>query len=213
MKSNIHRNIFDQSEIDRLIKYFNLDVVPFESPQLVNSEIQCRDKGLGWDKPVSVVRSIVGPKLRNILGRDFKFITGTFKESIIPYVPHVDNNYLFKRADLIDEYDRSAEGVAFLIPLMEDQRLMTVTFDVYDEKYDMGEDLHESWTTGHNDISIDEFGHLAENVRKDINKINVDQIFHWKMGDMLSWTRDQLHTSNDFRRHGIIKKFLILHVI
>ena len=213
MASKIYKEIFSQSDINQLVRYFNLDVIPFQKPQLINGKTQCLDKGLDWDKPVSVVRSIVGPKLRNVLGRDFKFIVGSYKESIIPYVPHIDNNYLFRRANLIDDYDRSAEGVAFLIPLMEDQRLMTITFDVYDEKYDMGEDLHESWVTGHNDISVDEFGHLTENVRKDINKINVDQIFHWRMGDMLSWTRDQLHTSNDFQRHGIIKKFLILHVV
>jgi hypothetical protein len=210
--SMIYENIFSLKEIEILLKYF--DTQPYTHIEEVNGVIRCKNKNLDYQIPNSLVHNIVRPKLQLLLG-DHEISSGSYKESYFPYATHVDGRH---RPDMLDGTIYQIEtklnlDIAVLIPLSENFNYKTVTFNAYDEKYNgMGTELKEEWLVSSNDLDLNEFDHIQESVRKNLVKLPLDKIFTWKIGSVFTWNRDQLHTSTNFAKHNLIKKFMILFI-
>ena len=65
-----------------------------------------------------------------------------------------------------------------------------------------------NWYGDKNLLNTKEFGHE----RRNITLLPVDVEYSWRLGDILTWDRDQLHISADFTRFEVTKKFLILFI-
>jgi hypothetical protein len=93
---------------------------------------------------------------------------------------------------------------ALLIPLVEGPDYKPVTFRCYSD----ANQINKQWLQGKNTLNFLEYSHCS-NI---IIQLPVDVEYAWRLGDILSWDRDQLHASADFTRFGVIKKFLILFI-
>ena len=103
--------------------------------------------------------------------------------------------------------------MAVLIPLVENEHFNTVTFKCYDSNYGgQGDPFKPEWLTSSNDLDLELFTHIRPEVRKDISKLPFDKMFNWKLGSCFMWPRDQLHSSTDFGKYGLLKKFMILFI-
>ena len=210
--STIYENIFSLKEIEILLKYF--DNQPYSNIQEIDGVLWCKNKDLDYQIPNSLVHKIVRPKIQSLIG-DHEINNGSYKESYFPYATHIDGPLL--RGVLDDNIyqieTNLTHNISILIPLSENPVFKTVTFNIHDTKYNgMGSTLKEEWLISSNDLDLNEFDHIQEDVRKDIAKLPLDTIFHWKIGSVFTWSKDQLHTSTNFAKYNLNKKFMILFI-
>lgn len=203
----IHKNIFTLSEIYILQEHFaNAPVSSVEAKGNVN-------KNLDYHITDSLCRSIVYPKIQTIIG-DHQFGSGSYKECTVPYKLHYDNQNTHDYIGAAFNHKVDKNKVV-LIPLVEGNDFSTVTFNVFsaDSKPNAIE-VSDNDMRSFNDLDLDLFSHIPEPNRSKIRYLPVDVYYQWKLGDMLVWSRDQLHCSTNFLRSNkdLVKKFIVIFI-
>ena len=198
MSSNIYPNVFTKDEIDSLIKFY-------KSKEVKATDYWSNNKYLEYQIPTDFSHQILNPKITKILGAH-DFFTGSYKECIHPYGLHVDSYEAHIETNTITGFSSvKKHNKALLIPLVEGSAYKTVTFNCYSlvNQFDISK-----WHGEKNLLDPIEFLHET----RDITLLPVDIEYSWRLGDILTWDRDQLHISADFTRTGVTKKFLILFI-
>jgi hypothetical protein len=210
MNSKIYQNIFSAAELTILQDHF--DQKPFTHIQIENDVVWCKNKNLDYHIPNTPVYEIVKAKITEIIG-EHNIASGSYKESYVPYRLHIDGS---GRPDFklnsISNLEPNKD-VAVLIPLNENKNFRTITFRCYDSTFPKNSPLKNEWLNSANNLDLDYFTHINENDRKHIPLLPLDQIYEWKLGSCFLWPRSQLHTSTDFAKYGLIKKFMILFIV
>jgi len=203
----VFHNVFTAEEIAELLEHFApASIAAVEGNGTVN-------KNLDYQLEDSVSYRIIHPKIHNIIG-DHVFGSGSYKECNKPYGVHYDNNSTHNAYYPV--FDRSMDkNKVFLIPLVEGPEFSTVTYNIFSDNVEpMNVVVDEKYLGADNGIDPAYFSHIPEPARAQQTRLPVDVHYHWKLGDMLVWRRDQLHTSTNFLRFGkdIIKKFIVIFV-
>ena len=198
MSSKIYSNVFTQEEIDLIIEFY-------ESKEIKATDHWSNNKYLEYQVPEDFSYQVLNPKLTEILG-DHEFDTGAYKECVQPYGLHVDAYKAHQDTNTITSFSSAKKhNKALLIPLVEGPAYKTVTFKCYSStnNYNLS-----NWYGDKNLLNTKECGHE----RRNITLLPVDVEYSWRLGDILTWDRDQLHISADFTRFEVTKKFLILFI-
>lgn len=178
---------------------------------LWNEKLQQADKSLDYHLPQSVVRRVIKPKLDSIIGADHEFSMGCYMQALKPLPTHIDNYASMTRHHGFS-YARQYQ-CSVLIPLAEDPEFRTVIFDVLSEDdLGMGQPLPAQFLTGSNDLDLTWFSHVPEAARCQIPQLPLQMIYQWKLGSMVIWPRTALHTSTDFGKFGLQKKWVIIFI-
>jgi hypothetical protein len=198
MSSNVYSNVFTKEEIDSIIKFY-------ESKEIKARDQWSNNKYLEYQIPEDFSYKLLNPKLTEILG-EHEFATGTYKECIQPYGLHIDAYQAHQETNTITSFSSAKKhNKALLIPLVEGPAYKTVTFKCYSQVNRL--DISD-WYGDKNSLDPTEFRHE----RRNLTLLPVDVEYSWRLGDMLTWDRDQLHISADFTRFGVTKKFLVLFI-
>jgi hypothetical protein len=198
MTSKVYTGILSQSEIDSIIKFY-------ETKEIKATDHWSNNKYLEYQIPEDFSYQLLNPKLTEILG-DHEFATGAYKECIRPYGLHVDAYEAHQETNTITSFSSAKKhNKALLIPLVEGPAYKTVTFNCYAT---VNRNDISDWYGDKNSLDPKEFRHE----RRDLTLLPVDIEYSWRIGDILTWDRDQLHMSADFTRFGVTKKFLILFI-
>jgi hypothetical protein len=198
MSSKVYSNVFTKEEIDLIIEFY-------ESKEIKARDQWSNNKYLEYHIPEDFLYQILNPKLTEILG-EHEFATGAYKECIQPYCLHVDAYEAHQETNTITSFSSAKKhNKALLIPLVEGPAYKTVTFKCYSStnNYNLLD-----WYGDKNSLDATEFPHE----KNKITLLPVDVEYSWRIGDILTWDRDQLHISADFTRFGVTKKFLILFI-
>jgi len=179
----------------------------YESKPVAAQDYWSKNKNLEYQIVEDFSYKLLHPRLESLLG-EHEFATGAYKECVNPYGLHVDSYQAHCDTDSITTFSSSTKhNSAFLIPLVEGHCYKTVTFKCYSSNNNF-ESLMSQWSTHKNNLNLDEFPHESSR----IDQLPVDVEYVWQLGDILSWDRNQLHISSDFRRFGVTKKFLIMFI-
>jgi hypothetical protein len=198
VSSKIYSNVFTKEEIDSIIKFY-------ESKEIKATDYWSNNKYLEYQIPEDFSYRLLNPKLTAILG-DHEFATGAYKECIQPYGLHVDAYTAHQETNTITSFSSTKKhNKALLIPLVEGPAYKTVTFNCYSQVNCSDISV---WYGDKNSLDPNEFRHEQRN----LTLLPVDVEYSWRLGDILTWDRDQLHMSADFTRFGVTKKFLILFI-
>lgn len=172
------------------------------------------NKNLDYHVAGSTTNDIIRPKLNQIIGHDHEFSTGCYKETCVPYQTHTDSRAVYE--DFKQHHDfssRSKYDCAVLIPLNVDPEFRTVFFNIHsDDNLGMGEHIPEQYLTGHNELDLSWFDHMTDSARKQIPRMELDLVWSWKIGGALVWPRSQLHSSTNYAKFGLCKRFVIMFI-
>lgn len=198
MSSRVYSNVFTKEEIDLIIEFY-------DSKEVKATDHWSNNKYLEYQIPEDFSYQLLNPKLTEILG-DHEFATGAYKECIRPYGLHVDAYEAHQETNAITSFSSTKKhNKALLIPLVEGPAYKTVTFKCYSP---VNCNDISSWYGDKNLLDPFDFPHEHRN----LTLLPVDVEYSWRLGDMLTRERDQLHISADFTRFGVTKKFLILFI-
>lgn len=208
-------NIFSKQEVFELLNHFkDLPVDHFYE------KAQTKNKNLNYHIQDSIAWKIIKPKISKILNDDtHNFLAGAYKEYTIPFQLHIDN--IFPTAKMIFEHEKK-HFKAFLIPLMDGPNLKTAIFDVHcqpghpftagysvEDQYVALKEFCQDTPT---ELDMNEFDHIHEPLRELLPYVPVDGIVPWHIGDVIMWDIDQLHCSTNFKKHNIVKKFIVVMI-
>jgi hypothetical protein len=197
MSSKVYSNIFPKQEINLIIDFF-------ESKSIAAQDEYSKNKNLEYQIPEDFSYQLLNPRITEILGKH-EFATGAYKECVKPYSLHVDAYKAHEGTGTITTFATAKKhNKALLIPLVEGPGYKTVTFKCYSDT----NQIKQEWLQGKNTLDFSEYSHCSNS----ITQLPVDVEYAWRLGDVLSWNRDQLHASADFTRFGVTKKFLILFI-
>jgi hypothetical protein len=198
MSSKIYSNVFTKEEIDSIIEFY-------ESKEIKATDYWSNNKYLEYQIPEDFSYQLLNPKLTKILG-EHEFATGAYKECIHPYGLHVDAYEAHQETNTITSFSSAKKhNKALLIPLVEGPAYKTVTFKCYSS---VNRNDISDWYGDKNLLDPTDFPHE----QRGLTLLPVDVEYSWRLGDMLTRDRDQLHMSADFTRFGVTKKFLILFI-
>lgn len=207
-KTQVFKSIFTPEEIASLKKDFD------RKPDLPNPHADYKgfvDRNLDYTMPLSVAHRIIKPKLDRVLGPDHEFSSGAYKYGTGPVTPHIDNLASRQRYRTFSETPKYQCGL--LIPMVEGPEYKTVTFDVFSkELFTQDDEIPQQWLTGHNDLDLEDFGHVPEPNRSRLNQLPVDTVYTWRIGDCLSWHSEQLHLSTNYARFGLTKTYVLMFI-
>lgn len=169
------------------------------------------NKNLDYQFEDSVSRQILKPKLDQIFGEDHIVAQGCYKINSLPLGTHIDNDgTLYKWAK---EDTPAKHETGMIIPLNESEHFCTVTFEVFsDTWHGMSELLPQELETGSNDFDLTKLDHIAEPARSQLRRFDISLVYNWNLGSAVTWHKNQLHTSTNFAKHGLEKKFILLFI-
>ena len=167
------------------------------------------DRPLDYHLPTSIVRKIVKPKIDSLIGEDHEFSTGCYKEVWDPYGTHADNLAFQSKYFTFNSEPNHYCGI--MIPLVQDPEFRTVFFKTHThDDLGVGKPLPEEYLSSQNDLNPSWFSHVEQPARDQMKRLPLEQVYQWKLGDMIVWPRTQLHTSTDFSKFGLCKRFIIV---
>jgi hypothetical protein len=197
MTSKVYTNIFSREEIDLINEFYG-------SRTVAAVDYWSKNKNLEYHIPEDFSYQLLNPKITQLLG-EHEFATGAYKECVKPYAVHVDAYKIHQGTGTITTFATvQKHNKALLIPLVEGPGYKTVTFKCYSDT----NQIKQEWLQDKNTLDFSDYTHCNKN----ITQLPVDIEYSWRLGDVLSWDRDQLHASADFTRFGVTKKFLILFI-
>jgi hypothetical protein len=203
--SKIISDMFTATEIALLVQ--DCDIRPVAE---IDNSINI-SKNFDYQISGSASNKIIKPKLDKLFGPEHTVSQGCYKIISAPYGTHIDNDG-FRQQHYAHSHDAKFE-TAVLIPLVEDPRFCTITFDIFtDEIHGMSKLLPAKFETGSNSFDLTELDHIAQPAREQISRFNIDTVFRWKLGSAVTWHKNQLHTSTNFAKFGLVKKFIIIFV-
>lgn len=197
----IHRGVFSTQEIQDLIDYYRDQ--PYVKEKMLDGGLQYKNKNNDYNIDTSVPYKIINPKLKNILG-EHSMQFGTYLESHKPFSLHVDNNTTFQNKGMYQHLSNAHKNLSVLIPLSEHELFSTVFFDYSIELFDKNCSLPRVLDQPQSCESL--LSHLSLEWQEQIQWIPVDGIFHWRLGDLAVWHRDQLHCASNFLSSGLTKQ-------
>lgn len=208
----IYKQLFTQKEIDKLIKYKNLQ--PVNDVNLLEGKTKVNYRKINEHHPVSVFTRIVVPKVKELFPK-FIIDHGTFQESFIPYGIHVDTNA--NMADAIQEYKQqeltSIDDFVFLVPLTQGEYMSTIFYDYFTNVVDHDKILQQFPIDNDEDFSQVDLSHLHGKSNTIAHRVPVETIYHWKVGDMIVWPREQLHCASNYLVKHEKKEMLVFFSI
>ena len=209
-KSKIYPNVLDTKVINA-IKLF-CDKRDVAHNEVVDNRLWSVNKTLDIQDENSFLAKLLLPKIKKILGLDIEFDMGCHKVSTTPYGTHVDsaNNARYEHVTKFHSNEESTHHLAVLIPLSESPGIRTITFNIFDSSYSgMCDKLPAEWLTSSHSLDPKDFSHIVDS--EDITRLPVDIDYTWKIGDIFTWPREQLHSSANFLEYGLpSKEFLII---
>jgi hypothetical protein len=202
IKSRMYKNVFTLDEIKLLQQDQDSRSVAVNNNNII-------DKTLDYHIETSIPCKIIRPKINEIIGPDHEFSTGSYKEARRPYQLHVDNLVFH---DKLYKFSTSHKhNLVILIPLVEGPHFNTAFFNVWsDVDLGMNKPLPEKYLTGTNNVDLNLFTHVNEPARSQIPKLPLDNVWSWELGCAIVWDRNQLHSSTDFAKYGLSKKFVVI---
>lgn len=199
MTSKIFNNVLTTEDISALIKFYH------DKPD-TKTESYVINKNFEYQIPEDFAYQLLHPKLEKILG-PHEFDTGAYKECLQPYPLHSDSPETHEKLSTVTSFAAKKRlNLAVLIPLVEGNEFCTVVFDCFTVQ-----DLKDKRQVTTNQLKSEDFGH-CKGTWPVINRLPVVNEYHWQLGDIFVWDRQQYHVSTDFARHGLVKKFLIMFV-
>lgn len=199
MTNKIFKNVLNDKEISALIAFYNKKPDVKTEPYVINKYFE-------YHIPEDLSYQLLHPKLEKILG-PHEFDTGSYKECIKPYPLHSDSPETHADLGTVTSFGTAKKlNLAVLIPLVEGDEFCTVVFDCFQKQ-----DLVDKQQPVPNQLNREDFGHCYNQWRT-INHLPVSNTYHWRLGDVFTWDRQQYHVSTNFARHGLVKKFVIMFV-
>lgn len=199
VNATVHQNVIPIATINTLLDHY-------ATVDDHNTEQDVINKGLGYFLDDDISRELLHPIFQELLG-DHLFDTGSYKEEIRPYGIHTDSRDIHLAIEgmmLFGDASRTHNNVC-IIPLVEGPEFKTAIFNVWDTD-NPAPDYQPPADSKDNGEDWVDFDHCPPW----INKLDVDIVYEWKLGDILAWDREMWHTSNNFAKFDVVKKFIIV---
>jgi hypothetical protein len=207
-KSRIVQNVFSENEIAQLVNYYSNQPYTIDDRFTKDNKLKYRNKNNGYDDKDSLPYEIIHSKLVNILG-EHNMQYGAYLESHYPFGVHVDTNtHIDETQDVYHHKTDIHRNIAVIIPLCESSYFKTIFFDYFINSFDDDTTLPKLLKEPQ-DLDID-LDHLGTIVKEKMQWIPIDQIFHWKIGDIAIWNRNQLHCASNFLPSNTFKTAVTL---
>lgn len=194
-------NVFTAEEIAELNNYYadkEYTVTKFES----SGQLKYKNKNNDYNIVDSTPYNIINKKLTEAIG-SHQMQYGAYLESHYPFLPHIDTNELFNENNLYHHSDTFYNNLAVLIPLSEHKDFNTIFWKYWSDKYHTGYDLPIQ-----TEVPVD-FGYMLDHVspteKLKLERLELDTIYNWKVGGLIVWERNQLHSSSDFSKSKLQK--------
>lgn len=201
--SRVFHDVLTEHEIQDILNFY-------QDKDDANTEVGIVNKNLEYHIPDNFIYKLLEPKITTLIG-PHEFATGAYKECSRPYPLHVDTYEAHKDLTTVTNFSETKNhNMAMLIPLVEGNKYQTVTFKCFSKKNNFYP-MPPEWLGERNSLQQEEFTHMKQGFDH-MARLPIDVAYRWKLGDILTWDRDQLHVSADFAKHGLIKKFLILFI-
>lgn len=217
-QSKVYKGVLDTTLIDIVKEY--LSKKNEVSKQIVDGVVWSENKHSDLQDPKSFTSKVLVPKIKKILGYDFDIHLCCYKISKFPYGLHNDSHYEnFGKSvgedidiDSVIPLSDNSKLQTILIPLISGPEYRSLVFDVVDNNLKhMPDDLPNSWLTSNNNLDIQDLMHIDEPARSQILKMPLEVDYQWEVGDIITWPREKIHCSADFRRYGKnFKDFIII---
>jgi len=206
----LHKNILSVNDIESIIDFY------YSDPGIDNNEYGI-NKNLEYHIPDNFIHQLFNPILSKLIGNDHVFDTGSVKESYKPYPLHVDTRLQHDKITGLMSFGTGIPkyNLSVLVPLVEGPEFRTVVFNSKldnNPKYPAVLTDHPELLGDKNYLKRTDFMHLNDLEFYAINHLEIDVDYTWETGDILIFSRDQLHISADFSVNNLIKKFLIFFI-
>lgn len=203
--SQVYKNIISLDDIKSIIDFY-------ESQPEVETEIGIINKNLEYHIPENFIYQVLKPYMDKILGEDHQFSTGSYKSSSRPYIIHVDSRIQHDAYPDCVSFDDGniVDNKAVLIPLVEGPEFRTITFAAWTDFNPTRDQIVSMSSKEKNHLRAEDFDH--DRSFDVINYLPVDIDYHWQLGDILVWDRNQWHMSSNFAKHNKVKTFLVLFI-
>lgn len=202
--AQVYHNVLTAQEIQSIIDFYA------DQPDAATQDYVI-NKNLEYHIPDNFIYQLLNPKLQQILG-DHEFDNGAYKECLKPYPLHVDTHYAHEQLDTMTTFSSEhRHNAAVLIPLVEGDMYRTVAFNCYAQDNNWYTDI-DAWRGERNVLQREHYQSSDDRTFDMLSHLPVDVDYRWRLGDVLTWKRDQLHVSADFASFGVTKKFLVLFV-
>jgi len=210
MTVRIFENIFSKEELQQLCEFYAQ--LPIANTRyLDNGKLFRIIKNSEYNLEDQLPYKILNEKLTQALG-PHHFTGGHWMDSHFPFQCHVDNiaNYVSRGVPI--HYSELHKNIGVLIPLSEGEHFHTIFFDhTIEELYpNYMDDLAVNSDTDLDSGTMDLLDHHSVDECEKIKKLKLSNIVPWKLGNMFTWPRDQLHCSSNFEKYGLTKQAIVL---
>lgn len=199
--SKIYPGLLSAAEIQQIRDFYDQQPAFYAESGILN-------KNLEYHIPENFIYKLMNPKLNLVLGEHHEFDTGSYKSSSRPYIIHVDSRQQHDQyPDCMSFGSKTVkQNKAILVPLVEGNGLRTVTFKVWSD-LNPTQDQFLIHAGPKNHLLAEDFDHDSN--FNYIQNLPVDMDYHWNVGDILVWDRNQWHMSTNFSKYNTIKTFLV----
>jgi hypothetical protein len=202
--AQVFQNILTAAEIQSIVDFYA------DRPDAATQDYVV-NKNLEYHIPEDFIYQLLNPKLNDLLG-EHEFDNGAYKECMKPYPLHVDTHYAHEQLETMTTFgSKQRHNIAVLIPLVEGPQFRTVAFNCYAEDNNWYTEI-DAWRSERNCLRRDDYRASDDRTFDMLAHLPVDIDYEWRLGDVLTWQRNQLHVSADFASHGLVKKFLVLFI-
>jgi hypothetical protein len=201
--SKVYENIIPKNLINDIIEFYDQQPEVFTENNIIN-------KNLEYHIPENFIFGALNPYMNQILGSDHEFSAGSYKSSSRPYIIHVDSRVQYNAYPDCMSFDSGLikQNKAVLVPLVEGSMFRTVTFKNWSDFNPTRKDIKQAALAEKNHLLAEDFDH--DKLFDMINYLPVDTDYHWHIGDILVWDRNQWHISSNFWKYQVRKTFLVL---
>tara|TARA_R110000851_G_scaffold289391_1_gene443519 strand:+ start:406 stop:999 length:594 start_codon:yes stop_codon:yes gene_type:complete len=176
-------------EVDMLLKFYSI------LPKTLNQGGDKKAYTTGFDLDKTPITNF-HERLKNIFG-NYKTTVSMFLEEFEPWAVHSD----YFKQDTTPYY-------AFLIPLdHQDKDTHTIIFDELGNTADWKDRLTPDSNYRYNNEESRLLNHIDETMLK---KLTIHKVHKWRKGDLISWHRNLLHSSDNFFNAGLKKKIALV---
>lgn len=199
--AKIFRDIIPKNLINDICEFYNKEPAQSAETDIVN-------KNLEYHIPENFIYTALKPYMDVVVGPDHEFSTGSYKASKKPYIIHVDSRVQHDKYGCMS-FDSGVvkDNKAVLIPLVEGPEFRTVGFKYWSDYNPNRKDVQNA-RSNKNHLLKEDFTH--DPLFDDINFLDIDFDYEWKLGDVLVWDRNQWHMSSNFLNFNKTKTFLVL---
>jgi len=210
MTAKIFDNVFTTLEIDQLIDFYS--TLPITNTRhYPNGELVRQMKNSEYNLSDQVPYKILKSKLTSVLG-EHCFTGGHWMDSYSPFRLHIDNISSYDKQGIPVFESPLHQNIGVLIPLCEHKHFQTIFFDYMLDTFEH-DFSNEVYTPGDTELSP-EFMELVDHHTAEecnhIKKFKLNCVLDWKIGSVLTWPRNQLHCSSNFKKYNLNKQAIVL---